>query len=631
MSGAGQGRVGGARELLGRTAEALALTWRSGPLSCLSYALLAVVQGLLPAGIALLTKWLLDRIQHGGAAAGPEPMALVAGLGALTTLYALLPALSEYARSRLQRGILLVVQDRLYGTVNGFTGMARFETPSFLDRLRLAQEAAFSAPERITTSLFAIVQQLLTVAGLIAVLFTVSPLMTLVTVAAALPILLVEVALSRERARVMFSLSARNRRQLFYQRMLLDLAAVKEIRLFGLGGFLLRRMNEETSLINAAEERLDRRSLLRQTPLTALGTLIAAAGLGWMIMAAVRGEFTVGDVSAFIASVAGVQGALVALLLQCTGAYHSLLLLGHFTDVTTAGPDLPVPAAPAPTAPLRSAITFEDVWFRYGGGGPWVLRGVTLTIPAGSSVALVGLNGAGKSTLVKLLCRLYDPDRGTVRWDGVDLRDMDPARLRDRISAVFQDYVEYDFSVADNIGLGDLEHREDLARIVAAAERAGAHELVSALPKGYGTLLSRIFADEDGDGTETGMTLSGGQWQRLALARAMMREGRDLLILDEPSAGLDAAAEERTHERLRAYREGATSLLISHRLGAVRRADAIVVLDGGRITESGTHAELMREGGVYAGLFTTQAAGYRDTESAQSTKTTRTTEDAAQC
>ncbi|MGW1976391.1 ABC transporter ATP-binding protein [Streptomyces sp. NPDC001889] len=614
MSGAPPGRAGGGRELARRTAEALALTWRAGPPSCLLHALLAVVQGLLPASIAWLTKELLDRLQHGGRTDGPEPLALVSGLCLLTTLYALLPQLSEYARARLQRGIALVVQDRLYGTVNRFTGMARFETPSFLDRLRLAQEAAFSAPEQVTASLFAVVQHFLTLAGLTAVLFTVSPVMTVVTVAAALPVLLVEVSLSRERARMMFALSPRNRRQLFYQRMLLDLAAVKEIRLFGLGGFLLARMNHETRLINAAEERMDRRSLLRQGPLTALGALIAGGGLAWMTMAAVRGEFTIGDVSAFIASVAGVQGALIALVLQCTGAYHALLLLGHFTDITAAGPDLPVREEPLPTGPLERGITFDDVWFRYGDSGPWVLRGVSLTLPHGKSLALVGLNGAGKSTLVKLACRLYDPVRGAIRWDGVDLRELDPERLRDRISAVFQDSVEYDFSVADNIGLGDLAHRDDLGRIVAAAERAGAHDLVSALPRGYGTLLSRIFAEE-GEGAgegDTGVTLSGGQWQRLALARAMMREGRDLLILDEPSAGLDAAAEERVHERLRAFADGATTLLISHRLGTVRRADEIVVLDGGRITEAGTHAELMRYGGTYARLFAIQAAGYTD-------------------
>jgi ATP-binding cassette subfamily B protein len=238
---------------------------------------------------------------------------------------------------------------------------------------------------------------------------------------------------------------------------------------------------------------------------------------------------------------------------------------------------------------------------------------VDLSIPAGQAVALVGRNGAGKSTLVKLLCRLYDPTHGAITWDGVDLRELDLAALRERIGAVFQDYVEYELSAAENIGLGDLSVFDDRGRIEAAARRAGLHDALVALPNGYDTLLTRMFFDHaDRDDPETGVLLSGGQGQRLALARAFLRDRRDLLILDEPSAGLDAAAEAEIHNQLREHRAGRTSLLISHRLNTVRDAGAIIVLGDGQVVERGDHASLLAAGGEYAQLFRLQARGYAD-------------------
>jgi ATP-binding cassette subfamily B protein len=261
---------------------------------------------------------------------------------------------------------------------------------------------------------------------------------------------------------------------------------------------------------------------------------------------------------------------------------------------------------------LRRGIELRDVWFRYDDEHPWVLRGVSLFIPQGIAVALVGLNGAGKSTLVKLLCRFYDPTRGAILWDGEDLRTVDLAELRGRIGAVFQDYMTYDLSATENVAVGDLSALDDQSRVHAAARRAGIHEVLEKLPQGYETPLTRSFfggSDEKED--QAGVRLSGGQWQRVALARAFLRDRRDLMILDEPSAGLDAEAEHEVHSRLRAHRAGQTSLLISHRLGTIRDAEQIVVLADGVIVEQGIHADLVSAGGAYARLFALQAAGYR--------------------
>ncbi|MBF9130514.1 ABC transporter ATP-binding protein [Plantactinospora sp. S1510] len=605
---------------------ALALAWRAGWHTLVGQAGLALLGSVLPVALAWLTKLALDGVARPAPFRDLLPIGL--GLAAVGVGAGLVPHLERYARQDMQRRTGLLAQDRLFAAAEGFVGLARFEAPAFLDRLRLAHQAGGIAPGAVVAGALGVGRGLVTVLGFLGALFLISPWLAVAVVAAAAPALAAELALSRRWAALLWRIGPVQRRESFYQQLLTSVQAAKELRLFGVGRYLRERMATERRTANAEHRTMDRRELRYQSGLGLLAAVTSGVALLWALHAAARGSITAGDVALLVAAVAGVQAGTTGLVTEISTAHQQLLLFGHYRAVLASGPDLPTPADTSTAgthrpAPLRVGIEFRDVWFRYSPDHPWTLRGLDLTIPYGRSVALLGRNGAGKSTVVKLLCRLYDPDRGAVLWDGVDLRDLDPAELRRRIGAVFQDFMEYDLSAADNIGLGDLDALGDESRISAAARRAGVHDTITNLPRGYQTLLSRLFPDdhaesEDGatsdetaaSGGGVGVPLSGGQWQRLALARAYLRGERDLLILDEPSAGLDAEAEYDIHVGLRQFRAGRTSLLVSHRLGAVRDADLLVVLDGGRVVEQGDHATLLRADGRYAQMFQLQAQGY---------------------
>ncbi|MFC7988343.1 ABC transporter ATP-binding protein [Streptomyces pilosus] len=597
------------REAVAAARGAAALAWRSAPAHLTGLVAVAVAAAGVPVAAAWLTRLVLDRLTGAGQA---TLLGLALGLGALGLMAALLPHVSQYLGARLNRAAGTRAVDRLFTAVNSFGGLARFEDPRFQDRLRMAQSAGSQTVGRVVETGLSIAGGTLGVVGFVVALFVISPAMTGLVVAAAVPALVAELRLSRRRAKSAWRISSAQRREFFYQSLLSSLDAAKEIRLFAAGDFFKKRMLDERRTADAERQAVERRELVTQSGLALLGALVAGGGLVWAVLAARQGRLTVGDVSMFVAAVVGVQGALSGLVGSLADGHHQLLLMKHYMAVLRADPDLGPPAGLTPLdrlPALRRGIELRDVWFRYGDDSPWVLRGVDLFIPGGTAVALVGHNGAGKSTLVKLLCRFYDPTRGEILWDGVDIRRVPVDALRRRLGAVFQDYMNYDLTAGENIAVGDVRALGDPARLATAAREAGAHDVVARLPHGYDTMLSRVFA-AGGAEDDAGALLSGGQWQRLALARAFLRTDPDLLILDEPSSGLDAEAEHDIHLRLRRYRAGRTSLLISHRLGAVRDADRIVVLAGGRITEEGSHAELLDEDGTYARLFTVQADGY---------------------
>ncbi|GII01087.1 multidrug ABC transporter permease [Planobispora takensis] len=596
--------------MTGAAVRMMSLVCTAAPLPFLGYLITTVIGAVCPVALAWSIKLVLDRLTQTGM---PGPVVgLVVGAAALGVVGGVLPQAGGYLLAEMGRRSGLQAKDRLFAAVETFKGLGRFEDPVFLDRLRLAQQSASATLPAIEAS-FQAVRSTVTMVGFIGSLAVISPWFTACVVMAGVPAFLVERRLSHRRASVMWKVNSVMRRELFYVNLLSTVDTAKEIRLFGVGAFLRERMNRETRAANAEQRRFDQRELLVQGALTLLATALSGAGLLWMVLMAARGRFSVGDVTMFVAASGGVQAGVNGLVTALASGHQQLLLFGHYLAVADAEPDLAVPARPRALPPLRRGIELRDVWFRYSDAHPWVLRGVNLVIDRGTTLALVGQNGSGKSTLVKLLCRFYDPTRGRILWDGVDLREVPVEDLRARLGVVFQDFVSYDMSAADNIALGDLSALGNDERIETAARRAGMHETLQGLPRGYETTLSRMyFGDVADDDLHTGVVLSGGQWQRLALARAFLRQERDMMILDEPSAGLDAAAEHEIHTRLRAVREGRTSLLISHRLGTVREADTIAVLENGMVTEVGDHRDLVASGGTYARLFMLQAAGYGD-------------------
>jgi ATP-binding cassette subfamily B protein len=600
------------RPVVAAAIDAAGLAWRSAPAHAVAQAMLSVLAGAAPVAVGVLTKLVIDRLAAPQASSLGALVGSAVGLAVTGVIVATLPHVTHHVEAEWDRAVVVRAQALLYAAIDRLPGLSRLEDPVFRDRLRLAEQASRNGPLVVARGGLEMVRSAVTIAGFVVTLAALNPWMVIVVALAAVPTVRIELMLSRQRVDTMWRFSAANRRQFFFTDLLTGLGAAKEIRLFGLSALFRDRMLAELRAINAGNRALDRRQLALQAPLAVIGAVTAGAGLVWAVYATRAGALTVGDIAILVAAVAGVQSAVTTAVGQVAQVHQAALLFVHYRAVTAVEPDLVIPASPLPVPSLRDGVELRDVWFRYGEQRPWVLRGVNLTIPRGQTVALVGLNGAGKSTIVKLLLRFYDPERGSVRWDETDLRDLDVTELRGRISAAFQDYMCYDLSAAENIGVGDISMIDDRDRLVAAARHAGAHDTLATLPRGYATPLTRMFTDTaDKDNADTGVLLSGGQWQRVALARSFLRAERDLVILDEPSAGLDAEAEHDIHQRLQHLRRGRTTLLISHRLNTVREAHRIIVLSNGEVTEQGTHDELLAAGGGYARLFRLQAAGYQ--------------------
>lgn len=586
----------------------LALVIVSAPLAGGAYFVLLAVLSLLPVLQVWLSKLLLDAIAAGvsgdqGAVGGAVTLAVV------YTLTLVVPAglrpIQMALTGWLQDRSTVEMDRRQMEAGARLVDLYRIERPAFHDEVTMVRRGSVMALVLLQV-LQGVVGAALTLVGLLILLGRLHPLLPLALVVVSLPHLFAEWHIGTLQYRAMKNQSRPAREMDYCARVTTEPAAAKEVRVFGLGDFFWQRFRERFAVALAEVNRIRLAGLRFSTVFSGLYALALAGGFWYVVAQARAGQLTLGDVVLYLGAVQQVQG-LTYYFMRGLAFQHELWLHMRtiFGFLDSAGPAITLaPPGQGHTAPvsLQSGIELRQVGFRYPESTQTVLADVSAVLPAGQVTALVGANGAGKSTLVKLLTRMYDPDTGAVLLDGVPLPAYDLAALRQRIAVVHQDFAQFSLTFRENIAVGAYAAGGGDGRVEQAARWAGADEIAAKLSNGYDTPLTRKF--------EGGVELSGGEWQKVALARGFVRDAV-LVILDEPTAALDAEAEYRLFEQFRELVGGKTALLISHRFSTVRMADHIIVLEEGQAIEAGSHDELVAQGGRYATLYEMQAGRYR--------------------
>jgi ATP-binding cassette subfamily B protein len=582
----------------------LPLLWEASPFVFCALAALLVFSAVTSAGMLVVSGLVVGAIPAAVRSGLDSPaghrlyvlLALTAGFTVITTLQSLGQVLLQTAwTSRFRR----VVQRRAMRATMRRPGIAHLEDPAYIDELALAMATPGSSPFEVPRALMWVVAMYLESFGATLILFRFHWWAPLVLVAA---LMTSQRWLSRE-LDLLFQFWSANttghRKASYFRDLTLTPPAAKEIRVFGLAPWVVGRFSSQwgATMANVWKERRALRwQMLRQAAVQGLGY-----GIVYLAIAhdGISGAISLGGVAVFVQACNGMWGFTGEGLYMLRNSANSIPHLVGLDDLPSAKaaqlPGTRTDTADRPTSEIR----FSDVRFAYPGTDQPIFDGLDLHIRRGESLAIVGQNGAGKTTLIKLLSRLYDADHGTITVDGIDLRDIEPAAWRDRVSVIFQDFVQYPMSARENVAMGDLANRSDEA-VRRAIDRAGAADLVDQLGDGWDTLLTKQL--------KGGTDLSGGQWQKIALARALLAAQRGgILVLDEPTANLDVRAEVELFDRFLELTEGTTTVLISHRFSTVRHADRIVVLEAGRVVEEGSHEELLGAGGRYARMFLLQA------------------------
>lgn len=584
--------------------RAIELVWQTSRLLTVVLATGTLIAGLLPAAAAWVGQLIVDGVVtaiDANAGIPTDLLWLVAVEGGIMMGIAGAQRAIQIAQSLLRAQLGQRVNVMILEKAQSLE-LADFEDSEFYDKLTRARREASSRPLSLVNRTFGLIQNGISLASFAGLLLGFSPWAVAILVAAGLPQFFSEAKFSGDAFRLFRWRSPDTRRQMYLETVLAREDSAKEVKLFELGPLFLQRYRDIFKRLYREDRRLTLRRDLWGFGLGLIATLAFYGTYAWIVVTTVAGQITLGQMTMYLSVFRQGQSAVSASLTAISGMYEDNLYLSNLYEyleqpITVGSGEATAGADPG------DGLRFESVSFRYPGSELDALSDVSLHLTPSRSIALVGSNGSGKTTLIKLLAGLYAPSSGRIVLDGTDLRDWDSGALRERIGIIFQDFMRYQLPVGENIGAGDVDHFSNEERWQRAARKGLAETFIEDIPGGYHAQLGRWFRD--------GRELSGGQWQKIAVARAFMREGADVLVLDEPTAAMDAAAEAEIFEHFRALTEDRMAILISHRFSTVRMADEIIVMDGGRIIERGNHDSLLAGNGHYARLFRLQAAGYQ--------------------